>query len=53
MDQLSPLGDLFKNKKEESHGISFDPIHGDSVKIPFQKEKVRNNWDFLEIGCSY
>lgn len=29
MDQLSPLGNSLKNKKEESHG--------DSVNIPFQK----------------
>jgi hypothetical protein len=41
MDQLSPLGDLLKNKKEESHvntmELRFDPIHGDSVNIAFQK----------------
>ncbi|GGM26563.1 hypothetical protein GCM10010129_83800 [Streptomyces fumigatiscleroticus] len=24
MDQLSPLGDLFKNKKEESHGNTME-----------------------------
>lgn len=46
MDQLSPLGDLLKlnllKLKERGisckyHGIRFDPIHGDSVNIPFQK----------------
>lgn len=29
---------LFKNKKEESHGISLDPIYWDSLKIQFPKE---------------
>lgn len=42
MDQLSPLGDLLKNKKARGiswkyHGIALDPIRGDSVNIPFQK----------------
>ena len=32
------------------HGIRFDPIHGDSVNIPFQKWKVRNNWDLSFFG---
>jgi hypothetical protein len=43
MDQLSPLRDFIKNKKEEPHvntyGIRFDPIHGDSINISFQKWK--------------
>ncbi|KAF1855821.1 hypothetical protein Lal_00045184 [Lupinus albus] len=29
----------------------FGPIHGDFVNIPLEKEKIRNNWIFLEIGC--
>lgn len=43
MDQLSPLRDFLILKKEEPHvntyGIRFDPIHGDSINISFQKWK--------------
>jgi len=44
MNQLSILGNLFKNEKEKRvlckyHIIKFDPIHGDSITIPFQKDK--------------
>jgi hypothetical protein len=40
MDQLSPLGDLGTSCKY--HGIRFD-----LDPIPFQKWKVRHNWDFF------
>ena len=38
---LCPLGDLLKNKKEESdvNTIRFGPIYGDSVNIPFKKKR--------------
>ena len=48
MGDIIIIADILGEKSiPKYHGIRFDPIHGDSVNIPFQKEKVRNNWDFF------
>lgn len=41
---------LFKNKKEESHGISLDPIYWDSLKIQFPKEYKKWLRYFWRLG---
>nr|VVW89854.1 unnamed protein product [Nymphaea colorata] len=33
--------------------IDIDPLHGDSVNIPFQNRKFETIGTFSEIGCSY